>query len=410
VVIDATFVRQQLPRLPGMTTSRSRRVFAGTLILAAAPAAVLLAAAPSSAGAARPTHPVLPAASTRSGALSDVSVAPRSTTAYALGTHTNSSGSGFYALRRHGGGWKTVKIQKENLEQLTSVAAGSSTSAWIAGSYYTKNGTAQKPLIEHSKGSRFTRVTAKLPDGQISGLAASSKKNAWATGSTTAGGPFAAHWNGHRWKSIAISANTFGALGAVSTTSSKNVWALTNVNGQAASAHWNGKRWSIATVAPAADVIAALASSSAKNAWAVGYTYGTKGAKTVTIHWNGKHWLKVASPSPGTSAMLQSVTLHGHSGYAVGSIADKTGLKTTPLVLKLSGKKWKVEHVAKRGQASALYSVSMSSKAAAAVGAWYVHPPCTAHATPANPFVVSPHGSTWGQVSAPEVVPAIASC
>ncbi len=393
-----------------MTTSRSRRVFAGTLVLAAAPAAVLLAAAPSSAGAARPTHPVVPAASTRSGALSDVSVAPRSTTAYALGTHTTSSGSGFYALRRHGGRWKTVKVQKENLAQLTSVAAGSSTSAWIAGYYYTKNGTAQKPLIEHSKGSGFRRVSNKLPDGQISGLAASSKKNAWATGSTTAGGPIAAHWNGHHWKSVAISAKTFGALGAVSTTSAKNVWALTNVNGQAASAHWNGKRWSLEAIAPTADLIVAIASSSAKNAWAVGYTYGTKGAVTVTFHWNGKHWLKVASPSPGAQTLLESVTLHGHSGYAVGVISGKTGLTSKPLVLKLSGKKWKVEHVAKRGQVSSLYSVSMSSKSAAAVGAWYLHQPCGPHGSAPKPFVVAPHGSHWGEVSAPDAVPAAPTC
>jgi hypothetical protein len=389
-----------------MTTTQRRRMIAGTLVLAAAPAAVLLTAGPSAAVAGRPARPVVPAASTRSASLTAVSVAPRSTTAYALGIHGNNSGSSAYALRRSGGHWKTVKVQKETEEQLRAVAAGSSTSAWIAG-YYYQGGTTMRPLIEHSKGSGFTRVPNKLPDGQITALAASSKNNAWATGSTTAGAPIAAHWNGHSWKSVSISAKTFGALGAVSTTSAKNVWAITNVNSQAASAHWNGKRWSLATIAPTDDQIVAIASSSAKNAWAVGYTYGAKGAQALTFHWNGKRWLKVASPSPGASTLLQGVTVHSHSGYVVGVMSGKTGLTSKPLVLKLSGKKWKVQHVAKRGGTSSLYAVSMSSKSATAVGAWYVHNPC---GDPAHPFVVAPHGSHWGEVSAPEAVPAVPTC
>jgi hypothetical protein len=313
-------------------------------------------------------------------------------------------------LRRSGGRWKTVKVQQAFDIQLRAIAAGSSTSAWIGGYDYNKGGTTQKPLIEHSKGSGFSRVPNPLPAGQVIGLAASSKNNAWATGTTVSGAPMAAHWNGHRWRSVAVSATRFGALGAASTTSASNLWAITNVHSEATSAHWNGKRWSVATIAPTADQIVAIASSSGKNAWAVGYTYGAKGAKTVIFHWNGHKWLKVTSPSPGKSPMLESVTVHGHSGYAVGLISGKTGLDTTPLVLRLSGKRWTVQHVVKRGQASSLYSVSMSSKSATAVGSWYVHPPCTVNSTPANPFVVSPHGSHWGQVSAPEVAPAIPTC
>lgn len=55
------------------------------------------------------------------------------------------------------------------------------------------------------------------------------------------------------------------------------------------------------------------------DAWAVGSFRGSGGDQTLTEHWNGASWRVLASPSPGTSAVLNGVrAVSPTSAWAVG--------------------------------------------------------------------------------------------
>jgi hypothetical protein len=386
-----------------MTNFRVRRALAGSLMLTMAPAAMLLAGTPSAATATTPAH--VAAASTRFASLQAVAVAPHSKAAFALGTHGSAKGSSPYALRRKGKRWSTVKVANPEGSSLDGIAAGSKSKAWIVGSRFSSTET---PLIEALKGKKFKVSKTKLGSGELLAVAASSRKNAWAVGATETGTGLAAHWNGRKWKLVPIP-QPVSALSAVSTTSAKNVWALTSSDGAPAAAHWNGHKWKITAIAAVGPNLRSIAASSAKRAWVVGSIFvpkGTSGStKAVAYRFTGKKWKRMSAASPDAQTFLTAVAAHGKHAFAVGvGSGNKNPLESRPVVLRLSHGKFKAVRVAKRGQASSLAAVSMSSKAAAAVGSWSVHPPCQVNSTPPKPFIVSPHGSSWGKVSAPEAM------
>jgi hypothetical protein len=389
-----------------MTNSCVRRSIAGSLMLTLAPAALLLAGTPSAATAAAKTPVRAAAASTKFASLQAVAVAPHSKAAFALGTHGSSTGSSPYALRRKGKHWSTVKVANPTGASLRGIAAGSKSKAWIVGASFAST---EEPLIESLKGSKFKVKKTTLGSGELLAVAASSAKNAWAVGVTENGGGLAARWNGKKWKSVLIS-QPVGELTAVSTTSAKNVWALTSLNGVASSAHWNGHTWKIATIPAVGQNLTGIASGSAKRAWVVGSVFvphGTSGStEAVAYQFKHKKWKKISAASPDAQTFLAAVAAHGKHAYAVGQgSSNGKPLNSRPVVLRLSHGKFKSVRVDHRGQASSLAAVSMSSKAATAVGQWAVHPQCTTNATPPKPFIVTPHGSSWGEVSAPEAAP-----
>jgi hypothetical protein len=386
-----------------MTIPRTRRMLAGTLMLALAPSAALLAGAPSAAAAKAPAHAA--AASSRFASLASIAVAPHSKTAFAFGRHGNATKNTPYALRRHGNHWSTLKVSNPSTSSLSGIAVGSKSKAWLVGQSFASGG--QTPFIESLKGSRFTRTKTKLGTGSLVAAAASSAKNVWAVGATETETAKVVHFNGKKWSSVTVP-GTMSAFTAVSTTGKKNVWAVTLVGSVPSAAHFNGKKWSVTPIAPAGTNVTGIATTSPKKAVAVGYHFVVKGTTEfphpLTFRFAHKKWTSAAAPFSLKGAFLEGVTALGKHGYAVGLNIPRNQLNSTPLVLRLSHGKWKSERVAKRGQASALVSVGMSSKAAAAAGQWAVHPQCTADATPPHPFIVSPHGSTWGQVVAPEAI------
>jgi hypothetical protein len=381
-------------------------MLAGTLMLALAPSAALLAGAPSASAATAPVHAAAAAASSRFASLAAIAVAPHSTTAFAFGRHGNATTSAPYALRHHGNRWSTLKMANPADSFVTAIAAGSKSRAWLVGTEFPSGGS-QLPFIESLKGSRFTHTkTKKLGTGNLVAAAASSAKNAWAVGDTLTGTAKVAHFNGKKWSSVKVP-GTMSELTAVSTTGKKNVWAITNVGGAPASAHFNGKKWSVTPIAAAGTNVTSIATTSSKKAVAVGYHFVIKGKTEVlrplTFRLAHKKWTSSAAPFSLQGALLESVTVLGKHGYAVGENAA-ANQNSTPLVLRLSRGKWKSEHVAKRGHASSLVSVGMSSKFAAAAGQWAIHPQCTANSTPPHAFIESPHGSAWGQAVAPDAI------
>jgi hypothetical protein len=140
--------------------------------------------------------------------------------------------------RWNGTSWNRVASPNpggsSNSNELKGVAATSSTNAWAVGYYY--NGTGEQTLILHWDGTSWTRVASPNPGGssnlnELSGVAATSSSNAWAVGDYYNGTTFRTlivHWNGTGWKrqpspNVGSFANS---LFGVSASSSTNAWAV----------------------------------------------------------------------------------------------------------------------------------------------------------------------------------------
>ena len=107
----------------------------------------------------------------------------------------------------------------------------------------------------------------------------------------------------------------YSQLAAVAATSASNAWAVgvytsgpgTPVRGMAE--HWNGTTWTLVpTLNPGGgtttyNYLSGVAATSATNVWAVGWYSNSAGSVLTLIeHWNGTAWTQVPSPSPGGRA------------------------------------------------------------------------------------------------------------
>ena len=176
-----------------------------------------------------------PGGSSNSNELKGVA-ATSSTNAWAVGYYYNGTGEQTLILHWDGTSWTRVASPNVGTisNELTGVAATSSTNAWAVGHYF--NGTAQQTLILHWNGTAWTRVASPNPGGSsnlndLSAVAATSSSNAWAVGDYYNGTTFRTlivHWNGTGWKrqpspNVGSFANS---LFGVSASSSTNAWAV----------------------------------------------------------------------------------------------------------------------------------------------------------------------------------------
>jgi hypothetical protein len=145
----------------------------------------------------------------------------------------------------------------------------------------------------------------------------------------------------------AASYSTRGGLTGVAATSAKNAWAV----GYAGSSgspkvlmlRWNGTAWSRVTrpsVLTGRGELSAIKVVNAKDAWAAGFTGGfvNTSRRTLLLHWNGKAWSEVTRPAP-IPGFLNAVTATAHGGWAVGGVPNGHNFPKT-LALRLSGTKW----------------------------------------------------------------------
>jgi hypothetical protein len=309
---------------------------------------------------------------------------------WAVGSADDGNGN-TQPLREHwnGSAW-TVVPGPNNFDVLNGVAAASTGSVWAVGQRF---GGA---VIEHWNGHTWngTDNPAAGPGTTLNGVAAVSSSDVWAVGTATpsfSAQTFIEHFNGHTW-SVVPSPNTSGRnniLVAVAAISASDVWAVGDfqndqnvfrtliehwdgtawhivpspngagvqagllsvaalsstdvwVGGNSGPAtlieHWNGTHW---TVVPSPtppgtlfNPVSGLAPVSTSNVWAVGQTQnGTSGSPSTLIeHWNGTSWSLVASPSPGSQAVLTGAAADRSSGqaWAVGNFTDPvTGVQHT---------------------------------------------------------------------------------
>jgi hypothetical protein len=262
----------------------------------------------------------------------------------------------------NGKAWKIQKTPNPPTHStaidLSSLAATSSTNAWAVGRSVYRNGTAEiwKPVIEQWDGKVGTLQASSNPGGSsssgLSGVAATSSRNAWAVGSY--GYPdgtlviektLIEHWNGRAWK-VQASPNPqffqdqWTGLSDVAATSATNAWAvggageILSVSGpghpppspmHTLIEHWNGRGWTVQASPNPGELgswLSGVAATSSTNAWAVG---------GLIEHWNGSAWTLQASPNRGS--LYDVAATSSTNAWAVGyEYANGTSLIQKTLI------------------------------------------------------------------------------
>jgi hypothetical protein len=244
-------------------------------------------------------------------------------------------------LHYDGTRWTTVRSPSPGRnDQLYGVRWVSATDAWAVGRFTDAQDpdVADTALILHWNGTRWRQVTRpNLAGDSLFGVAATSRKDAWAVGSTFSGGqrPFILHWNGTAWKpAISPRLRADSGLNAVGVTGPASAWAVGitgagerngTPTGQTLALRWNGRTWAKVTTpaGPSGDfrVLSGVAAISPRNAWAVGLDNSRDtGEHAIILHWNGTRWAPVALPgaSPDTETRLLAVAGSAGNVWAVG--------------------------------------------------------------------------------------------
>src|SRR5262249_53369543 len=143
--------------------------------------------------------------------------------------------------------------------KLMGVAAVTRRNAWAVGSVAVKTKNS-RPLIEHWNGSSWRREPAPNPSGpedELLAISARSAHDIWAVGDHRAKGhthTLVLHWDGRRWRQVPSSSPGAqdSSLWGVTVIGAKDAWAV-GVSGTGPLAeHWNGRAWRVVPVRPPA--------------------------------------------------------------------------------------------------------------------------------------------------------------
>jgi hypothetical protein len=285
--------------------------------------------------------------------------------------------------------------------QLNGVATISATDAWAVG---TANPTGAQIAHWNGKSWKQVSVPAlPSPYGKVYALnavSASSASNMWAVGSGGNGETIALHWNGKSWKRVRSPNPGTSFLNGVVTTSNNNAWAVGTDGGscsctKALIERWNGKTWKVVFngLSSFQTFLTGVAASSASNAWAVGLTHATVNIAAL-MHWNGKSWKRVTKgagfgTANGASTVFGVATTSAKNAWAVGS---RGGTK----IMRFNGASWKsVPLPAEPGLVSSLAAVAARSASNAwAVGSY------TDGADNPHAVILHWNGKSWKRVAA----------
>lgn len=273
---------------------------------------------------------------------------------------------------------------------LNSVAVTSEDNGWAAGTYASDHVT--HALIERWNGTSWVRQPVPEPGGarrstSLFGVAADSATDAWAVGNYRAADghlrTLIEAWNGTAWRQVA-SPNPGGTghndrLTSVTSSSARDAWAVgyyrdATSGGRALVLHWDGNSWRQvpipALAQPGGALLFGVTAISPSNVWAVGYLV-KPGPSTLVLHWDGQTWTRSVTPDPDSSGEILS-GVAGTSAtnvWAVGHAQRGSG-QATGLILHWNGVTWTrlPSPTPDSGDSSRLIGVTASS----AVEAWAV--------------------------------------
>lgn len=236
--------------------------------------------------------------------------------AWAVGSYRNNKAAEIETLVLHWNGksWKQYPAPNpspghQDANVLNAVSATSASNAWAVGSYGTSTNTSL-PLILHWNGRSWQVSKVVIPmllRVDLSGVSAVSASDVWAVGDyTTTNSPanrtLILHWNGRKWSRFnGANPTDASSLTAVSATSATSAWAVgfycKNTACSVAGTiilHWKGRAWQRFIVHDPSragrNVLSGVSATSGTNAWAVG-DYTVPGmVKTLVLRWQGTSW------------------------------------------------------------------------------------------------------------------------
>lgn len=245
--------------------------------------------------------------------------------------------------------WQTSGIlgaTPGSVTEVDSVVANSPSDAWAGGArdYY--------PMIQHWNGTTWTDVTPagsafRTFQGRANVIGSSSPANTWALVSHAKNG-YAMRWNGKDWTKFSF--GQYLMWTGIAVFSPTNVWAFAN-NGHYTpfARHYNGKTWRSVAMPGLPFAASAL---SPKNIWAAGpstTTYSTNPSgpyRDLLMNWNGKAWTSVKLPGLGMTqaehfAPVAVLAISSTSVWVTGDIRKVVNdLSVRPELLHWDGRAW----------------------------------------------------------------------
>ena len=208
------------------------------------------------------------------------------------------------------------------------------------------------PVTTPLCGTWHTTSTAQVVYGGLNAVTAFSATDVWTVG-VDKSAPLIQHWDGNRWQTVASNAPSAARLMAVAGTRADDVWAAgyTDSNGQGHSTvvHWIGHKWQRSAVPQTGErgsMLLGLTGVSPTDVWAVGnYTALRDGLNhPLILHWDGNQWSQSGTtdlpPSIGWlyNELLSVVAGVGGQLWALGSYSnDPAGTQASTLALRWSG-------------------------------------------------------------------------
>ncbi len=165
----------------------------------------------------------------------------------------------------------------------------------------------------------------------------------------------------------------------VAATSARNAWAVgwtgtgPDFGGTSRTLieHWNGTAWtrvhSPSNAPGVRTVLHAVDATSARNAWAVGVTHQNGPDRTFILRWNGRTWTRAHSPTPAPGGGLLGVAAtSARNAWAVGQTAYKNSCapRCATVIEHWNGRTWKLVPSPNPPSASlnVLFSVAPTSR------------------------------------------------
>lgn len=200
-----------------------------------------------------------------------------------------------------------------------AVAASGPDDVWAVG-------TGGGLLVSHWNGSAWKRVafapipaasSTTAPGGTtydsfsyLEGVLALAADDVWVVGTSSDGGPIAAHWDARQWLAYAVPVD-FSGLGSLAADPSGDVWAAGGIRGGEFAAEWDGTAWRVR--GPRASWIPDVAVR-AGEAWTIQDDF--------LARWNGTAWIPLEKRHPDLALKGLAVDGRGDvwaAGFWLGS-------------------------------------------------------------------------------------------